>query len=213
LIEREPSGLGGTVITYGPNGNAATVTTPSGQQTSLNYDAGGRLSSRQVTGEVPVSLSYAPGGRLSSLVDETGQTTFGYDAAARLFSSESTNGSRVSYRRDALGRIDQVRVRLDASGLEEVTQYTFDAADRLTHITDPRGGITTFAYNAAGRLTSRYLPNGLETLWTYDARDRVTSITHTSATGAVLASFVDGHEDPRLLGHRGAFLALSPDVP
>jgi hypothetical protein len=27
------------------------------------------------------------------------------------------------------------------------------------------------------------------------------------------STIVDGHEDPRLLGHRGAFLALSPDVP
>jgi hypothetical protein len=31
--------------------------------------------------------------------------------------------------------------------------------------------------------------------------------------GARRRKAVDGHEDPRLLGHRGAFLALSPDVP
>ncbi len=190
LVETEPSGLGATRMTYGVNGQVAEILKPSGQTIQLGYDVAGRLISHRPAGEVPTLFSFGPGGILQSVDDEAGQTRFAHDAAGRVIEATAAAGGRVAYRRDPLGRIDQVRVRLTTTGQDEVTSYTFDPADRLVSVTDPRGGVTSFTYDAAGRRLTRTLPNGVETSWTYDVRDRTSSVTHRSPGGQVISSFV-----------------------
>ena len=53
----------------------------------------------------------------------------------------------------------------------------YDAAGRLTSLTDANGGVTSFTYDSAGNLASLTDPVGNTTTWTYDAQNRMTQET------------------------------------
>ncbi|MCZ6624836.1 MAG: hypothetical protein O7B35_11505, partial [Deltaproteobacteria bacterium] len=71
------------------------------------------------------------------------------------------NGNRVSM--------------IDPTGL---TNYTYDALNRLTSITNNIGQTTTFDYDAFGRRTSMTHDNGVVTNYTYDAASQLLSLVH-----------------------------------
>ncbi len=55
--------------------------------------------------------------------------------------------------------------------------YAYDAADRLTTVTDPLGHATTTVYDPVGNRTRVTDPNTHATNWAYDADNRLTSVT------------------------------------
>lgn len=71
-------------------------------------------------------------------------------------------------------------------------EYAYDAAGRLTQVTDPLNQITTYTYDKASRLTTvRVDPNGLNltTQYEYDAAGRQTEVIEPS--GKVIQSAYD----------------------
>jgi YD repeat-containing protein len=72
----------------------------------------------------------------------------------------------------------------------QVVTYTYDAANRLTTVTDWDGQSTTYAYDLAGRLITTTLPNSVTTINTYDAAGRLIEISNLKfeISGAVLLS-------------------------
>jgi RHS repeat-associated protein len=68
------------------------------------------------------------------------------------------------------------------------TTYEYDALNRVTRITNPKGEVITYTYDAVGRRTSTTLPNGIVTTYTYDATGRLTSLVH-KLNGSIIASF------------------------
>ena len=64
---------------------------------------------------------------------------------------------------------------IDPTGL---TNYTYDALNRLTSITNNIGQTTTFDYDALGRRTSMTHDNGVVTNYTYDAASQLLSLVH-----------------------------------
>jgi RHS repeat-associated protein len=71
------------------------------------------------------------------------------------------NGNRVSM--------------IDPTGL---TTYAYDALNRLTSITNPKGQTTTFTYDALGRRTSMTRANGAVTTYAYDGASQLTQLVH-----------------------------------
>jgi YD repeat-containing protein len=121
------------------------------------------------------------------MTDNTGTTTYSYDAAGRFTGITYPNGASVKYTRDKLDRTTDVRVKPKATAAEIVTHYTYDENGNLAQIIDPNNGVTGFSYDDADRLTQRVLPNGVVTTYGYDDRDRVTSIVHRNASNAVIS--------------------------
>ncbi|MBE0475896.1 MAG: RHS repeat protein [Coriobacteriia bacterium] len=120
--------------------NSATI---DGATTTYAHDASGSLSQYRRAGEATTTLAYDAAGRLS----QTGTTTFGYDRAT---------GVRTSQR---------------ASGETSVT-FTFTGADRLRHYSDPNRAMeATYAYDAQGQRISAVVTEGSLTTtlrYTYD---------------------------------------------
>ena len=65
------------------------------------------------------------------------------------------------------------------------TSYVYDAANRITELTDEANEDYTFGYDAANRLTSRVLPNGVESVYNYDAMNRLTRLKHQTSTATL----------------------------
>ncbi|WDZ93558.1 RHS repeat-associated core domain-containing protein [Nocardiopsis sp. HUAS JQ3] len=76
-------------------------------------------------------------------------------------------------------------VRTDSAGSERTT-YAYDAAFRLTLITDHTGTETTFTNDANNRRTEISHPDGAVEERTYDDSGRLTGITTTGAAGQSL---------------------------
>lgn len=60
---------------------------------------------------------------------------------------------------------------------QTVTQFSYDAGDHVTKVTDPRNLVTTYAYDGLGQLWQQTSPDTGTTRWTYDAYGRVSTMT------------------------------------
>jgi RHS repeat-associated protein len=73
-------------------------------------------------------------------------------------------------------------------------QYSYDHADRLETLTDPRGKTTEFVYDALGRKIHTLLPNGATTTQVYNCADWLTSIVHRAEDGMLLSQIDYTHD-------------------
>ena len=69
------------------------------------------------------------------------------------------------------------------------TSYTYDAANRLTQITNPLAQTTTYQYNAVGLATQVTYHSGTITTYAYDNGNRLTSMTNKKSDDTVVSSF------------------------
>jgi len=144
---------------------------------------------------------YDTAGRLSALTDQTGSPAamigFSYDAASRLIQIADPSGARADYAYDAAGRMTTVSHRDDQgdnvttydhtydengnpTAIAEttpvgsfVTDYTYDALDRLTTESYPHYTIE-YTYDPVGNLIRRIDPLGTVD-YVYDAADQLQS--------------------------------------
>jgi YD repeat-containing protein len=147
-----------------------------------------------------VSQPYAPGGTVY-------WTEYEFDARGRTvkvtppgnmgFTSYVYEGNTVKvvepggarwkrFTLDALGRLVKVtEPRPGAPGQSDDTSYSYNALDKLTTVTMPRGYVTqtrTFVYDSQMRLASVTQPENGTVSYTYDSAGRVAS--RTDARGA-----------------------------
>ncbi len=157
-----------TTYTYNDAGMLTTTTLPSGTDltTTYAYDNADRLTSiTHKKGTTTVSsFTYVldAAGNRKQVTDNSGTTTYGYDALYRLTSADDPSTADETFTYDGAGN------RLTHNG----TSYTYDAADRLTAV-----GSTSYTYDNNGNLTAR----GSDS-FTWDAEDRLTSTTIASST-------------------------------
>ncbi len=76
----------------------------------------------------------------------------------------------------------------------EVTEYRYDALNRIRELVDPDGGRTVFAYSPAGRRDSLTFPNGVQGTYLWDQAGRLESIVYAKGAGDVLSSFTYTHD-------------------
>ena len=163
--------VGGTITRTYDNrfDTPATEVAPLGAGTSTltyTYDAAGRRTQMQVTGQTAVTYGYDDAHRITGITQGTNVVGFTYDAASRRTQATLPNGVTID--------------------------YAYDNANQLTGLTYRRNGVTlgnlTYGYDAAGRRTSMggsyarvNLPPAL-TSATYDAANKLTNWAGTAQT-------------------------------
>jgi RHS repeat-associated protein len=184
-------------------GRVTSVTTPLGNQSQISYDAlDNVLSATDADGKV-TSYQYNLLGVPSQMTDARGNvTTITVGAtldvtticdAGNHCSTENRNAMgrkttfidkrnvKTLYNLDKLGRITSVvhnSTNLAAYDQRTIT-YTYDAADRVTSITDTGSAPAppiTYTYDGMDNVLSQATPQGTVT-YTYDANGRRTGMT------------------------------------
>lgn len=131
----DPVGLVTTFGSYDANGRPGLITEPSGLQTSVSYDAQGRVTQVNRGGAV-TSYSYSPAGRLVASTLPSGLTlTYGYDAAGRVNQVSDSAGNRTDYTLDSEGNVTSETVTGNGNALAFSRQMAYDALSRLTTLT------------------------------------------------------------------------------
>ncbi len=173
LTVSEPDGIGATYSNRGDHGGYATVT-KGGKTINRSYDALGNLLSVDGLLEEDLSLhSLSPGqgGVVSRtydadrnvasilLEDSTGATqstlVLEWRADHQLELVDRPHGGDTERLYDALGRVEEVRTRVDGTWQD-----------------------THFEYDLAGRTTATLRPNGMATRWSYRDSGEIASIQH-----------------------------------
>jgi RHS repeat-associated protein len=174
----------GHVWTYGydPAGNETDIRTPAGHHVQREYDDLGRLVARWHDGVQVATYAYNANGSRVEMVDETGTTTYVYDALNRLIASTDPDGRTVYHVYDAAG---QRTMLVYPDGRE--AHYAYDADGNLSQVTAPDGDVTTYTYDPLGRQTLVLQGNGVLVTTTYDAVGNVLDITQRDVTGTTFA--------------------------
>ncbi len=176
-------------------GQLLAFTDCSGYTTRYEYDRYGQQIAVHREEGISTYSSYNPRGQLVSQKDAQGrEIRYEYSAAGDLTATISPDGKRSTIEYDKRGR----PVSVTEGGLTRSMGY--DAAGRITVLTNENGSQSTFRYDPVDRLTEqrgfdgrtqRYHydltgkltqseDEGLITLWHYDASDR---ITHRTVNG------------------------------
>ncbi|WP_454078144.1 RHS element core protein [Escherichia coli] len=176
-------------------GQLLAFTDCSGYTTRYEYDRYGQQIAVHREEGISTYSSYNPRGQLVSQKDAQGrEIRYEYSAAGDLTATISPDGKRSTIAYDKRGR----PVSVTEGGLTRSIGY--DAAGRITVLTNENGSQSTFRYDPVDRLTEqrgfdgrtqRYHydltgkltqseDEGLITLWHYDASDR---ITHRTVNG------------------------------
>jgi RHS repeat-associated protein len=141
---------------------------------------------------------------------------YGYDAMGRPTTVIDPNGQASYTYYDSLGRPIQTQQPANTgSSSPTVTGFTYNSADGLTQVTDPRNLATTYSPNGLGDVTAQTSPDtgasqytydalgnmltktdarGKLTQYTYDSLDRLKTISYATGTGTVFE--YDGGSTP-----------------
>lgn len=154
-----------------------SMTPPSGQTVTYQYDRAGRKIAETNWLGNSRTYQYDGLGRLTRMTDEFGRvtelgwcaelsghpcdvidplgnlTTYELDEAGRVLSATLNPGTATAatttYERDAVGRVKAV---VDA--LNQRTEYQWTTTGKLKQVKDPEGYTTVYGYDAVGHLTS-----------------------------------------------------------
>ncbi len=183
----------GRVTRYGYDlaGNLATLTDPQGQVTTHTYDAASQLKSvlysSAATPDV-TAIGYDNNGNRTSMADGTGTSTWAYDSLGRLLSHKNGAGSVSGYGYDLKGQITSITY---PGGLKVTRLY--DAAGRMTKVTDWKARSSTFTYDQHANLRTQTVPSvpAVRDTFAYSRTDDLlgTTSTRLSSTPVRLASF------------------------
>jgi RHS repeat-associated protein len=138
LIQQSSPDTGVAVYVVDPAGNRVQETDAAGHVVQMAYDALNRVTAKTFpndpTENVTYSYDQASGGfgigRLTSVSDESGTTSFIYDAR---------------------GNVTQETHVID--GVTYATAYAYDLADHVVQVTYPSGRIVTYTRDAMGRVS------------------------------------------------------------
>ncbi|MGH2718162.1 MAG: PA14 domain-containing protein, partial [Actinomycetota bacterium] len=175
------------------------------------YDGAGRVIATEVAGDAQWSCtSYDARGRIASTSDAEGRTTtydysnpavtaINYTDSANNAKSTSTqldfDGRQVAYTDELANSSTQGydpagRLATTARGGSPLSTLSYDAANRVSGVTDSVGGGSFgFGYNAASDLTTISRPNGVTTYQGYSPTTGwLTSITSSATSGPLPAA-------------------------
>ena len=163
--------------TYDPTG-ALT------RELSLTFDTLGRLASLTDADGASAVFAYDEEGNLVGSTDPLLRATgSAYDALGRLAAQIGNAGApagaadrpQTGYSYDALDRLTRVT---DPKGLH--TDYTYNAFGERTQLSSPDSGVTTYVFDAAGNQVASTDARGVTTNVAYDALGRATAVTYPS---------------------------------
>lgn len=199
---------GCTTFVYDGYSRVTSTTDGNGNTTRYSYDANDRII-QVLTGDA-ASCSYSAGtcityafdgeGNLTSRVDRNGTTSFGYDWQNRQTSQTQPDGTSLNNTFDGAGNLTQYKQTVPGQPADTVN-YTYDAANSLTKVSDITGDYS-YTYNNDARPTKMTLPvTGLAINYTYTKGGKAKTITPIGGTSlpTYTYDYNDGtNEDSRL---------------
>jgi RHS repeat-associated protein len=169
----------GTSYTYSGTGCAScgggtdkitALTDANGNSTGYRYDLAGKLVNETDPLGNTTGYGYDAKGTLTSKTDGNGNTIkYTYDGSGRLLKKIYPDGTEETYTYDVKGNI------LTATNQNIGYTFTYDAAGRVTKVTDTPGKAISYAYDAAGNKTKTVTPDGRTITYSYE-KGRLTGI-------------------------------------
>jgi len=159
------------------NGRVSRMVDAAGRERHYQYDSRGNVSFSAGPGGTDIALEYDSAGRIRGIVNprsertRTSRNAAGQVVVRELLDDQGRALSRSEYEYDPNGRLTRaIEVALDGQADSRVSEFSYDAAGRLTARSNPMGEVESFEYDAAGNLTAIVDPLGARTEMDYDQR-------------------------------------------
>lgn len=197
----------GNVTTYAYSGSGCAscgggtdklvaLSDANGNSTGYQYDSLGKLASETDPLGNITSYSYDAKGNLTGKTDGNGNTIrYTYDGNGRLLKKSYPDGTEETYTYDVRGNI------LTVANQHMGYSFTYDAAGKVTKITDSTGKAISYTYDAAGNKMKTVTPDGRTIAYSYD-KGRLTGILDG-------ATFAFGYDS---LGRRASLVYPNGDT-
>jgi len=166
---------------------AITHTDFNGQVSTTVLDQLGRTERIDFSDGSFKAYTYWPGGQVNTITTEAGVTTYTYDKADRLKTETQPSGNTLTYGYDRVGNRTKLTVSQD--GIDTITDFSFDALNRLKTVTDTTGTIT-YGYDKVGNLDTIDYPNGNQADYDYTELNQLWQLTITNASNVTLQHYV-----------------------
>lgn len=182
---------------YDEKGILTGHTQASGKKTTYDYDKLNDLLEKSYqdakgeTSEKDVTYAYNSAGERVSMKDQTGKSSYEYDALGRITKVTSGSKKDVSYVYDDADNLQAI-VYPDGTKIS----YEYDLNDNLVKLTDRNRKVTTYKHDALNRVTEVTRSNGTKTEVSYDAEDHITKIVNTCGScGKVISTYEYKYND------------------
>jgi RHS repeat-associated protein len=196
-----------STLDFDATGRLAGESDPYGNATTLSYDVQGRLATITDTAGRSISLSYNSDGTVSEASDSAGQHVAYSYTNGDLTSVTDIAGNTWSYGYDSA---HNMTTNTDPLGHTVTTEY--DAQNRVVSQTDAMGRTMTWAYSvgSAGYATVVTDPAGHETIYQFDDQFDPTSVTRSDGTSTF--SYYDQNQNlTGVQDARGAYTSYAYD--
>jgi RHS repeat-associated protein len=199
---------GCTTFIYDGYSRVTTTTDGNGNITRYSYDANDRITQVLTGGATTcdynagtcITYAFDGEGNLTRRVDRQGTTSFGYDWQNRQTSQTQPDGTVLNNTFDGAGNLTQYKQTIPGQAADTVN-YTYDAANSLTKVSDVTGDYS-YTYNNDARPTKMTLPvTGVSINYTYTKSGKVKKIEPLGGTSlpTYTYDYNDGtDEDSRL---------------
>ena len=127
-------------------------------------------------------------GRRTTMVDNSGTTTYAYDAVGRLVGT-TQGGVEQRYQYDAVG--NRTTMALVGTG---TFSYDYDEVNRLKTMVTPAGDRYTQQYDADSRRTTLLLGLGSKRKYQYDSVGRLTTQVELNTSNQGIYTMVDSYD-------------------
>ncbi|PTM59286.1 DNRLRE domain-containing protein [Desmospora activa] len=156
-------------LTFNTSNHVTKVTNPANRTTEYTYDTAGNLKT--------VTKKDAGDNTLSTI-------TYGYDADHNLTSIKDANGNDKTVEYDSEDRVKQLSqpVTIDGEKKEATTSFQYDAINKITTVTNPKGTKTVYTHNEYANVVQiTQDPNGLNIKQTFTYNDKNELISEKDA--------------------------------